>query len=206
MQAPECRSAIGAELPIRNSCAFVGHSLLRPAAITELYSAITSLLIWPPALDLLHFVPFFSQEVMNKGNALKKLSFGQLWRTMLLDLNVNEFSESHYCSTGWKKMCLHVFIFHNMNISSLVAPSLGSLIKTPQEDCCPPFLWAFKYRRHICGSAYCLLMKTLLNCRMCFPPVALHNSWCLAQINQRVPGWNQSSLAPNVTPLLPCLD
>lgn len=30
--------------------------------------------------------------------------------------------------------------------------------------------------RHICGSVYCFQMKTLLNCRMCFPPAALDNS------------------------------
>lgn len=42
VQAPECRSAIGAELPIRNSCAFVGHSLslLKPAAIAEPHRAM----------------------------------------------------------------------------------------------------------------------------------------------------------------------
>lgn len=64
VQAPECRSAIGAELPIRNSCAFVGHSLclLRPAAIAELYWAITSLFESPPALKLQHFVPLSSPK------------------------------------------------------------------------------------------------------------------------------------------------
>lgn len=43
VRAPECRSAIGAELPIRNSCAFLGRlcsSLPRPAAMVELLSPL----------------------------------------------------------------------------------------------------------------------------------------------------------------------
>lgn len=61
------------------------------------------------------------------------------------------------------------------------------LHKTPLEVHCPPFLWALKTAGHICGSAYCFQMKTLLNCRMCFPPPALDNSWCVTWINQWVP-------------------
>lgn len=61
VRAPECRSAIGAELPIRNSCAFVGRFCSVCRGQKPLQSS--------PVLELLHFAELSALKSMNNGTA-----------------------------------------------------------------------------------------------------------------------------------------
>ena len=146
----------------------------------------------PPLRKPLHSVPLSScKKMMNKGIAWGLLVGSYETRPCescaslfvpLISVHAEDF-----------KKCSSMFLsFPNMHFfsPSLVALSVPTL-KTPLEVHCPPFLLdPSKTAGHICGSAYCFAMKTLLNYRMCFPPAAPNNSWCVTWINQRVPELN----------------